>query len=613
MNYKIPQNDDFDSIIKIIKENAVYEENDYNYMDLFFKNMNNNDNDINVLKEQNNIYETIHVFQEKKIEKTIAKANNNNIDPNYIFHNFIKCNSVDYKFGINLSSNNLELILPLTIFNNNNDTLKTVSIESMDKNCPYEILNVYNILALNSLTNLTELTVINNGVNLSRYSLIYDYYYCVLNFLKKIRKLSLKNNYNNYDYSNHNYYHKPNECIYYLPLVLPELEELTMENVIYNCILNVDLSEAPKLSFLNLSKNKIKFINIIYNKNCKLKSLLLDSNLIRSLLSLKLPNTIKYLSLKSNILISTIDGLDNLPNSLNILDLSHNNITHIDQISIEKTNLIKLDLSSNLLNSVSGIEYFPNLEELNIENNKLHRISELSKLLKIKKINMYENFIDKMFQISLMSEINELKLSLFWSQNNSFIQFVESLNNLTKLTKLKIKFCIDKSILLIPFINQNTIHKLKLKIPQLSKLELDFEYRETIDILLILDLDFPKVREIIFSSLCIRSQILNDNIINIILLSCPNLEAVNYICNDNNNNDNDNNDNDNDNDNINNNLCKYCNNHNNIKFENKIKENLTKIKLRKFMMGTMTNKRCNSLVRMLPIDVLNIIIKKIVN
>ena len=75
-----------------------------------------------------------------------------------------------------------------------------------------------------------------------------------------------------------------------------------------------------------------------------------------------------------------------------IINIYHNNIFKIPTEISFLTNLIKLDLNNNSINTLKKIKYLINLEELDLCYNNLKIISkEIKYLINLKKINISEN------------------------------------------------------------------------------------------------------------------------------------------------------------------------------------------------------------------------------
>ncbi|KAM9634954.1 leucine-rich repeat and guanylate kinase domain-containing protein isoform 2-T2 [Morphnus guianensis] len=154
------------------------------------------------------------------------------------------------------------------------------------------------------------------------------------------------------------------------------------------------ISHMPHLLELNASNNELttyfafkppknlKEVDFSYNQIPKMQDLsayqsltilLLDYNNIEEIRGLEKCHSLTHLSLSHNRLIA-ISGLENLP--IRILNLSSNQIEKITGLDSLKT-LQKLDLSSNKITSLEGLEKHDLLEMINLEDNQIAELREL--------------------------------------------------------------------------------------------------------------------------------------------------------------------------------------------------------------------------------------------
>ncbi|XP_009574425.1 PREDICTED: leucine-rich repeat and guanylate kinase domain-containing protein [Fulmarus glacialis] len=154
------------------------------------------------------------------------------------------------------------------------------------------------------------------------------------------------------------------------------------------------ISHMPHLLELNASNNELttyfgfkppknlKEVDFSYNQIPKMQDLsayqsltklLLDFNNIKEIRGLEKCHSLTHLSLSHNRLIA-ISGLENLP--IRILNLSSNQIEKITGLDSLKT-LQKLDLSSNKITSLEGLEEHDLLEMINLEDNQIAELREL--------------------------------------------------------------------------------------------------------------------------------------------------------------------------------------------------------------------------------------------
>lgn len=100
-------------------------------------------------------------------------------------------------------------------------------------------------------------------------------------------------------------------------------------------------------------------------------------------------------------------------------------ITKSDLLSIKS-----LNLSTQNLNNLSGIEYLANIEELYIDNNNLVEIQSLASLTKLKVLHLQRNSIENITPLKGLINLKELSL------NGNKISSLEPLRGLTNLEKL---------------------------------------------------------------------------------------------------------------------------------------------------------------------------------
>ncbi|XP_014816485.1 PREDICTED: leucine-rich repeat and guanylate kinase domain-containing protein [Calidris pugnax] len=170
------------------------------------------------------------------------------------------------------------------------------------------------------------------------------------------------------------------------------LEKLELS---YNKINDLScISHMPYLLELNASNNELttyfafkppknlKEVDFSYNQIPKMQDLsayhaltklLLDYNNIEEIRGLEKCHSLTHLSLAHNRLIA-ISGLKNLP--IKILNLSSNQIEKITGLDSLKT-LQKLDLSSNKISSLEGLEEHDLLEVIDLEDNQIAELCEL--------------------------------------------------------------------------------------------------------------------------------------------------------------------------------------------------------------------------------------------
>jgi len=127
-------------------------------------------------------------------------------------------------------------------------------------------------------------------------------------------------------------------------------------------------------------------------------------------------------------------------NTGRILDLSHQNIKNITDINgLENnySNIEELDLSDNQIKELHGLEKYVNLNILKIANNQVAHIKGLDNLKKLQKLSLRNNNISKIEGIDKLSNLKHLDLS----GNKGIEEIPESLNKLPELKVLKLENC----------------------------------------------------------------------------------------------------------------------------------------------------------------------------
>ncbi|XP_032304692.1 leucine-rich repeat and guanylate kinase domain-containing protein isoform X2 [Coturnix japonica] len=155
-------------------------------------------------------------------------------------------------------------------------------------------------------------------------------------------------------------------CVSQMPYLL-ELNASNNELTTY-----FDFKPPKNLREVDFSHNQIPKMQDL-SAYRSLTTLLLDFNNIEEIRGLEKCYSLTHLSLSHNRL-TAISGLANLP--IRILNLSSNLIEKITGLDSLKT-LWKLDLSSNKITSLEGLEGHDLLEVINLEDNKIAELSEL--------------------------------------------------------------------------------------------------------------------------------------------------------------------------------------------------------------------------------------------
>ncbi len=190
---------------------------------------------------------------------------------------------------------------------------------------------------------------------------------------------------------------------------LEELRNLEILHLFDNKLEEIsDLEALSELKILNLSNNHIIYINGLDNLN-SLERLDLGQANISILQGLKKLSNLRILNLYSNK-IRKIQGLDSLKN-LEILELSDNEISVLE--GLEKlTSLKVIGLSHNLIEKVPDLKNLTSLEELYLQNNKINQIDDIPLGLQLIRINLQSNRLEnsKEYVKLLLPFINLLEI-----------------------------------------------------------------------------------------------------------------------------------------------------------------------------------------------------------
>ncbi|XP_068526221.1 leucine-rich repeat and guanylate kinase domain-containing protein isoform X2 [Anas acuta] len=200
------------------------------------------------------------------------------------------------------------------------------------------------------------------------------------------------------------------------------------------------ISQMPYLLQLNASNNdlttyfgfkppkNLKEVDFSYNQIPKMQDLsayhaltklLLDFNNIAEIKGLEKCHSLTHLSLSHNRL-TAICGLENLP--LKILNLSSNLLEKITGLDSLKT-LRKLDLSNNKITSLEGLEEHDLLEVIDLENNQIAELGELEyiqDLPLLRVLNLLKNpvqeqtdyWLSVIFMLPQLTELDLKKISV---------------------------------------------------------------------------------------------------------------------------------------------------------------------------------------------------------
>ncbi len=141
------------------------------------------------------------------------------------------------------------------------------------------------------------------------------------------------------------------------------------------------------------------------------------------------PNKLLHLNLGSNN-ISQIQGLNNLLN-LQTLSLSNNKIIKIENLD-NLPDLQVLDLSYNILTKIENLGNLPNLETLNLSHNQLAKIENLDNLTSLLRLDLDFNRLTKIDNLDNLP--NLLRLNLDFNR----LTKIDNLDNLPNLLRLNL-------------------------------------------------------------------------------------------------------------------------------------------------------------------------------
>jgi Leucine-rich repeat (LRR) protein len=162
-----------------------------------------------------------------------------------------------------------------------------------------------------------------------------------------------------------------------------------------------ELSALPNLTSLTAQRNKfIQLGDLSHFKDLQL--LELDENAITSISDFYQPHT-------------------------RVLTLSKNNIKSLLPTNKSKVNVgvEVLDLSSNGLMSLAGIEAFPNVTVLNISQNELTNLMGIERLTKLERLDVSSNKLPNIAALSTLSQCKNLKTIVCLDNKNIYEAFPE--------------------------------------------------------------------------------------------------------------------------------------------------------------------------------------------
>lgn len=189
------------------------------------------------------------------------------------------------------------------------------------------------------------------------------------------------------------------------------------------------MKELQNLQHLDLSKNKVKNINIFVNDEVlpNLRYLDLSCNKFPEFPAFKLPK-LEYLDVSYNKLEKVNDGWSGHP-SLKVLKSVDNKFKNFNVFK-NMPKLEELYLANNNIAQLAGFEGLTSLKILHLRRNKIEKIDdELPELPAIKYINLRSNKIPdmenllKLFTYASLKDLNVINcpVELGFSSMNVFI------------------------------------------------------------------------------------------------------------------------------------------------------------------------------------------------
>jgi len=182
------------------------------------------------------------------------------------------------------------------------------------------------------------------------------------------------------------------------------------------------IESLKKLFLYSFDESDIGSLTILQN----LHELEITNSKLCRIEGIKLVN-LKRLNLTTNH-INIISGLEDLL-GLEELLIAHNKIENIE--GLEKLiNLKLLDLSFNKIREITELESLKNIENLNLHSNEINEIKGLDKLIKLKILKLGYNPITEIEGFNTLNNLKELSLS---GTKITKIKGLENLENLEKL------------------------------------------------------------------------------------------------------------------------------------------------------------------------------------
>lgn len=189
-----------------------------------------------------------------------------------------------------------------------------------------------------------------------------------------------------------------------------------------------NLQQFKKLRVLDLSCNFIPKIENL-NENVDIRELKLYGNRIHHIENLTSLKELSNLQLQHNK-INTIGKSLSQCTKIRTLNLSSNHLMKIDSPELSCCSLLSvLDLSFNMLDNLSVVNYLPNLEELNASGNRLKTV-DFSRCKKLQDIDLSGNELKDLNGLKGMNNL------LILNVTNNRIVSLKPLGKLKSLTEL---------------------------------------------------------------------------------------------------------------------------------------------------------------------------------
>ncbi|KAL4240215.1 hypothetical protein ACF0H5_001009 [Mactra antiquata] len=206
-----------------------------------------------------------------------------------------------------------------------------------------------------------------------------------------------------------------------------KIYEINLHACEITCIDNME--KFRKVKVLDLSCNFIEQIqNLELNKD--LRELKLYDNRLRKIECLENLKDLSSLQLQHNRIKSIGKGLGSLK-KLKTLRIDCNQLLKIETPELSQcVQLTSLDISYNMLDSLTALNYLPNLEEVNASGNRLRTVSDMSKCKRLSEIDLSGNRLTDMSGLRGLPKLNTLNVS------NNQLTSLKSMGRLKSLQDL---------------------------------------------------------------------------------------------------------------------------------------------------------------------------------